>query len=59
MKQAGLLTLALLTSVLIAPALSASTRSSFVTVKNHKFYVDDKPYYLHRCQLLVWHPLGS
>lgn len=45
MKRAGLLTLALLTSVLIAPAHSASARSSFVTVRNHKFYVDDKPYY--------------
>ena len=45
MKRAGLLSLALLTSVLIAPAHSASTRSSFVTVRNHKFYVDDKPYY--------------
>jgi mannan endo-1,4-beta-mannosidase len=39
--------LALLTSVLIAPPLStpASARSSFVSVKGHKFYLNDKPYY--------------
>lgn len=45
MKSAGLLTLALLTFVLLAPALSASARSSFVTVRNHTFYMEDKPYY--------------
>jgi mannan endo-1,4-beta-mannosidase len=31
----------------MAPALSAkaSARSSFVTVQNHRFYLDDRPYY--------------
>lgn len=45
MKRMGLLTL--LISVLITPALSAQSlaQSSFVTVKNHKFYVNNKPYY--------------
>ena len=47
MKQAGLLTLALFASALSVSALPApaSARSSFVTVKNHKFYVNDNPYY--------------
>ena len=47
MKGAGLLILALLASGLVALARSApaSAQSSFVTVKNHKFYVDAKPYY--------------
>ena len=47
MKRVGSLLLTLLVSVLLAPALSepVTARSSFVTVKNHKFYVDDMPYY--------------
>lgn len=47
MERSGLLLLALLASVLLAPALSApaSARPSFVAVKNHKFYVNDRPYY--------------
>ncbi len=47
MKRAGILILTLLVNVLCAPALSASlsTRSSFVTVRNHTFYLEDKPYY--------------
>jgi mannan endo-1,4-beta-mannosidase len=47
MKRVGLLLLTVLASVLIAPAQSApvTARTSFVTVKNHKFYVDGKPYY--------------
>jgi mannan endo-1,4-beta-mannosidase len=45
MKQASILITALLASVLNAPLLSASARSSFVTVRNHIFYLGDKPYY--------------
>ena len=47
MKRVGLLTLALLASSLIAHVLpvSGAARSSFVTVQNHRFYLDDKPYY--------------
>ena len=47
MKRAGLIKLALLASALVGSSLAAQASSlpSFVTVKNHKFYVNDKPYY--------------
>lgn len=47
MKRAALLLLALASFFRIAPALPAPApaRPSFVTVKNHRFYVGGKPYY--------------
>jgi mannan endo-1,4-beta-mannosidase len=47
LKRARPLILALLASLLIAPALyaAASAPPSFVTVKNHQFYLNNKPYY--------------
>jgi mannan endo-1,4-beta-mannosidase len=46
-KRAALLVLALSIWLSIAPCLSARppARPSFVIVKNHQFYLDDKPYY--------------
>jgi mannan endo-1,4-beta-mannosidase len=47
LKRARLQMLVLLTSVLAAQTLFAtvSARPSFVTVKGHNFYLNDKPYY--------------
>ena len=47
MKRTSLLLLIFLASVLIAPATigPAHARASFVAVKNHKFYINDRPYY--------------
>lgn len=46
MKHSCLTTIALLTLLLTTPVHSAgSSRSSFVSVKGHGFYVNDKPYY--------------